>query len=203
MKRLVWLLLVSCCFAQDVKRPNTDVDSGATIKCGIGTSSGSSTMTLAYDAAGQSTSSIIAIQGSISQSHYRSRAFYNWTAPSGSYSALTLNINAQNVETNSTGSVGGGELKYSLNNGSTWTTIVSGAGGGGWPRLTRTINLSASQDLSQIRVSACVYSTAGGDTNGPTETMTIFDIWTSGTVSGQAPGNGSSAGTRHNAVFIN
>jgi hypothetical protein len=197
----VILLLASSCFAQDIKRPTFEIDSGATVKCGFGTKQTSSGMANAYDAAGQSTSSAISVIGSVSSSLYRSRTFSAWQAASSGYSALTLNVNAQDVETNRTGSTGQAVIRYSIDNGATWVGLVSSSSNG-FTRGTSTVSLSATQDLSQVKVAACVQSTAGGDTAGPFETLTVFDIWTAGTTTPQGSGTGATSGTPHRGMVI-
>jgi hypothetical protein len=198
MKLTIFLLLASACLAQDIKRPTFEIDSGATVKCGFGSKQTSGSMANAYDAAGQSTSSTIAAQGSVSASVYRSRSFSAWQGPSSTYSALTLNVNSQEAESNQTGSIGSGTVKYSIDGGATWSTLLVGA----WTRRTSTVTLSASQDLSQVKVGVCVQSSAGGDTTGPVETVTIFDIWTAGTTTPQGAGTGATSGTPHRGMVI-
>jgi len=201
MKLAILLLLASTAFAQEVKRPTFEIDSGATVKCGEGTAQTSTGMPNAYDATGQSTSSVIATQATTVKSFYRSRSFSAWQAAGSTYSALTLNVNAQEVESNLTGSVGEGLMQYSINNGSTWTNLVTSSGSG-FSRKTYSATLSAMQDLSQLKVAVCVQSSAGGDTSGPIETMTVFDIWTVGTTTAQSPGPGATTGSPHRGLVI-
>lgn len=193
------LLLASTAFAQEIKRPSAEGDGGTAVKCGFfGTSLASAGMSLAYDAAGQSTSSALAVSGSINTTFYRSRTFSAWQTTGNTYSALTLSINSQETETSPSGSTGSGTLQYSTNGGSTWTTLISG----NWARTTSTVTLSAGQDLSKLKIAACVQSTAGGDTRGPNENVTIFDIWTTGTTNAAGGGVGTSSGQPHRGIVI-
>jgi hypothetical protein len=205
MKKLLWVLLLASAWGQDLKRPTVDIDSGTTVKCGFGTKASAPPMALAYDSAGQATSAKLTAAGTVTQTFYKSRTFSTWQAPAGAYSDLTLSINSSSVET-TTGSVGNMVIQYSIDNGSSWTTVRSSGHGPGWARGTSTIFLSPTQDMTQIKVAACALGEAGGDAPGSTDTITIWDIWTTGTLSGGGGGpvaGGSTAGRRHAPVFIN
>jgi len=91
----------------------------------------------------------------------------------------------------------------------TFTSIRDDSAGTGWGQTTNTITLSPSQDLTKLQIAVCAIGNGTGTVAHPAvptagvDTITIWDIWTLGTTSGQGAGNGSSAGQRHNAVHIN
>lgn len=201
MRYLLVLLLCSLCYGQDLKRPTADVSQATTgIGC-TGSNTGSSAMTNAYDAAGLTTSSTISIAGSTSSSRYGTRIFSTWQRADGSYSALTLNINSSSGG-NSGDMPGEACVAYSLNNGSTWTSVRCDSSSG-WDRRTDTITLSASQDLSQLKVGVCASGqrgSAGNPSKGidpifpGSDSVTVWDIWTVGTTSAAAAGTGNTSG---------
>jgi len=183
----------------EVRRPTAELDAGATVKCGFGTKLTSPSMPSAYDAAGQATSSTITAQGTISSSFYSARSFSAWQGASSPYASLTLEIVSSLALTNNNGSSSQGALRYSLNNGATYSTVLSGTN---WNKQTSTVPLSQDQDLSQIKIAVCVESTAGGDTTGAREALTLYDIWTEGRITAQSGGTGSGSGQPHRGIVI-
>lgn len=213
------IFLIANCAAQEIRRPTTDADmfgicGGAHIASGVG-----NVMAKSYDAAGQSTFAAIGSTAQIScsqysctgQSTYQARLFSGWQLPQTTYSTLTLNINSKSggYLVTGNGTSGNACLFYRTTTTGAWTLIRCDNGGHGWLQLTDSITLSATQDLSQLQVAAC----GEGDTNDGTQALPppqagsdgvqIFDIWTVAGTTPQSPGTGSSAGARHNSVFVN
>lgn len=194
----VWLLLTvllvaDLARAQEIKRPTAEADAGAVAAFGCsGTNSASGTMPNFYDASGQSTSSSLTGAGSTTTTFYKTRKFTSWQTTGNTYSALTLNVNVSTAS----GGVGGGlmGIVYSTNSGGSWTSITSASD---FTQQTFTVSLSAAQDLSTLQVGVCVEGESGGGVLGDfgSETVTGFDIWTSGTTSGGGGGAGSGNGT--------
>lgn len=213
MKHLLWLILIGSCFAQDIQRPSVDAD--GFLGCSIG--HGTTLMPYSHDAAGLATSSAIGGSGTIQCDQYTctsstqstGRLFKSWPSAPSTYTALTLNINSSSVGWHNTSGPGNAVIYYSLDGGVTWTTLRDDSAGTGWAQTTNTITLSASQDLTKIQVSVCSTGDGTGTVPHPSvptvgaDNLTIWDIWTAGSTSGQGAGNGSSAGKRHNAVIIN
>lgn len=193
---LVVILLLGSASAQELLRPTTEVDPGAQPQYGCaGTNSASSAMANSYDAAGLTTSSTQSVSARLA-TKYKNRLFSTWQSTGNTYTALTLNANASGST-----ATGTAVIKYSTNSGVTWTTLKSDTGGG-FAQATFPATLSASQDLSKLRVSACIE--ASDDTGiTTTDTITIWDIWTSGTISGSVPpGSGSTSGLAHRGVIF-
>lgn len=214
MKRLIWITFISVCFAQDVKRPAVDADSF--YNCGNAHATAS--MPNSHDAAGLSTNSVIGGSGSITCDQFTcnsntlnyGRVFTNWPSASSTYTALTLNINSSAFGWQNSNGIGGNVFVfYSLDNGVTFTSVRNDSIGTGWAQTTDTITLSPSQDLTKLQVAVCAVGNGTGTVPHPSvptagaDSITIWDIWTLGTTSGQGPGTGSSAGKRHNAVIVN
>lgn len=168
-----------------------------------GLNQNAASMPLAYDAAGLSTSSIQTASGTIPSTFFKVAIISGWPATANTYSALTLNINSAALETNNTGNPGAIAQSYSTNGGSTWTNLPPGSflpDGISWVQQTRTVTLSPGQDLTALRVAVCVQGSAGGDTTGTTDKITVWDIWTNGQyvpggtgANGGGPSNGNSA----------
>lgn len=204
MRRALVLLLCTLAFAQqqEILRPTSDIDPGKLTNLGCSTigNVASSTMKLSYDAAGLTTGSSLQVSGDSNASHSSTRSFLNWQSTSNAYSALTLNINAQFSGSGS----GTGCVKYSIDGGSTYTTAHCDSANG-FARQTYTFTLSATQNLSKLRVSACGFGGKGNahaEIDPGDEEITIYDIWTSGTNPSPASGNGSTAGQAHRAVVV-
>jgi len=214
MKHLIWLALACSCFAQDIQRPSIDADSF--VNCGIGHVT--TAMPNSHDAAGLSTNSAIGGIATVNCNQYtctsttnsNGRVFKTWPTAPSAYCALTVNINSASVGWQNTTGVGGNAaIYYSTDGGVTWNTVRTDASGTGWVQTTNSIGLSASQDLTKLQVAVCAVGNGTGTVpsgSQPTvgvDNLTVWDVWTSGTTSGQGPGNGSSAGQRHNGVQIN
>jgi hypothetical protein len=181
---LLFLLAISA-FAQEIRRPSADSDNSAPDCSGnaLASASGAS----AYDASGLSTSvtySATGTSGRPGTSRKTGRLFNTWAAPSGAYSALTLNVNSSCTD-DAVNAGGDCVISYSTNGGATWTALIFDGSGGGWGQVTTTVALSVGQDLTQLQVRACVDGGAG-DLNVPiipgSGSVTLFDIWTSGTL---------------------
>lgn len=193
----IFLICASAAFGQshEVLRPAVDASSVTTAIGCSGSNQSSSAMANSHDASGLSTSSSISATGTITVTRYKVRIFSSWAAPTSAYTALSLKVNTSGTETNNTGTDGVMAVAYSLNSGSTWTNIRLGGGSGNnWTQTTDTVTLSAAQDFTKLQVAVCVQGSAGGDTNGTTDTIVAWDIWTDGTFTGGAVGNGSSQG---------
>lgn len=195
------LLLCGLSFAQSTEllRPTADVNTGSspwvTNNCGIGTYFSNSTSgSLARDTGGLTTSVSyqISAPGSLRST---ARTWTSWASTANSYTALTLNVSAS-----SPGSSGGGTAKvvYSIDGGTNYTLLSTP----GLAQSTTTITLSATQNLSDLRVAACV-STTTSDPGTGTNTVIVYDIWTSGTLAAAPAGSGSSAGTAVQPVQFN
>ena len=198
MRLLIGLLFASCAFGQahEILRPTVDSNSTNTAIGCSGTNQTSLSMPNSWDAAGLATNSSNSASGSQSVTNYKVRLFTTWAAPTQSYTALSLKVNSAGTETNNTGSSGTINVMYSLNAGSTWSVIRAGGGNGSgnWTQTTDSIVLSTSQDFTKLQVAVCVQGTAGGDTQGTRDQITVWDIWTDGTYAGAAAGSGSSQG---------
>lgn len=207
MKRfLAVLLMCTSAFAQDLKRPTTDVaGSPVPLGCEFGNTRTSVAMPDAYDNAGLLTSSINSAAALYKSSKSSTRVFKTWQAASGSYSALGLYINSQSPGWNSLASGSGfgeGCIAYSLDSGLTWTSVVCDSGTG-WTQQTFVVGLVPTQDLATVQVGVCTYGDAlssPGDVGG--DGIYIYDIWTLGTSSSAPVGTGSSSGSPHRGVVI-
>ncbi len=181
MRRILVVgLLLASAMGQEILRPTADIDNSAPA-C-FGSAFASTAMTASYDASGTATSAGLTSSGTISANRKKGRAFITWAGASGPYSALTLNVNSSCAENGATNNGGECILRYSLDGGSTWTTLISEtlADGSGWAQQTTTVSLMPSQTISQIQVDAC--SAGIGTTPIGTATVTIWDIWTAGTL---------------------
>lgn len=160
-------------------------------------------MANAHDAAGLATSSTQSAFGSSGPppqfkplSGYRARIFTTWQTTGNTYSALTLNVNAASGGAQGTTGVGEADIVFSANGGSTWTSLEAD-GGNGFAQTTFTVALSAAQDLTKLRVAVC----AMGNGSDGSDNITVWDIWTSGVVSGIQPGGtGSNKGQAHRGI---
>lgn len=196
MKYLVWTFLVSSLFAQDILRPTADSNSNPTIGC-AGTAQTSSSMAKAYDPQGLSTYASLPASGNDNGGVKEGRVFSNWRTSGNSYSALTLKVNAQ-IDTEQ----GKGCIAYSINGGGTYTTIECSAVSVG--RTTYSVSLAAGQDLNQLRIAACASGNKGYSRQGVdpgTGSVYIWDIWTEGSTTGAAAGEGSGAGQPHRGII--
>lgn len=192
------LLLASLCGAQEILRPtvNADATKPAESAC-FGTKQTSSAMANSHDAAGLATSStqtVSALKGTL---RYKARMFTTWATSGNTYSALTLSVNsAFSIDVPGNGVA---DVLYSTNGGGTWTSLQSDTA---WSQQTNTVSLSASQDLSMLRVLVCATAEAEPDV-GVTAQLTAWDVWTSGTVSGGGGGGtGSGSGVKRRPPVI-
>jgi hypothetical protein len=211
------LLLAGLAWGQEVKRPTMDVDGGGvatSLGCLTGSVLASAAMPLGYDAAGLTTASGQETDGpSSGTSHISSRIFQTWESPGVAYTSLTLNVNSASngylyFSTPQTGSACVG---YSLNGGASWTNIRCDSTGAGWTQRTDTITLSASQDLSMLRVGVCTRGSPGvpkASLDPGADDVTVWDIWTAANTPPTPPsppspsGGGSSAGNAHRSGVI-
>ena len=196
-KFLVILLLCSLGAAQEIKRPTVESDPGASTKYGCSGQYYTATpaMPLAHDAAGIPTGSSIGIATTSPYAlGYRNRIFKTWQTTGNTYSALSLNVNSSNTACSIAGV---SYIKYSLDNGVSWTNLITNTACTGYAQKTSTVALSAGQNLSKLQVSVCV-----GVVTGDFETTEIFDIWTAGTTPPAASGSGNSSGIRRGTIFI-
>jgi len=218
MKTLFAILaLVSLSFGQEVRRPTTDSD-GTGLCTGSHVASGSgSIIPKAYDSAGISTSSSMSQSAAIgcnattctATSQYSQRIMAGWQMPSSSYSALTLNVVSSSVgwQITGTGQSGNACVFYRTSPSGSWTQIRCDSGPG-WAQTMDSITLSSTQDLSKLQVGVCVQgNTVDGTTAPPppapgTDSIVLYDVWTSGATGSAAAGNGSGAGKRHSPVVI-
>lgn len=209
MKRfLIVLLLVAVSHAQELKRPTVDTGTGSTTSLGCsGSASAAATMPNAYDAAGLSTNSTITVVAPYKSQRARVRNFNTWQTPGGTYSALTLNVNAASsgwlIASLGTGGTGTACLAYTVNSGATWNSIRCDTDGSGWAQQTFSFTLSSTQDFTKLQIGACVSGTAvdsSGDVGG--DQISVYDIWTLGTTAGASVGTGSSSGQPHRGVVV-
>ena len=175
---------------QEIRRPTADADDfGA---C-TGTQQAGTSFANAYDSSGTSTSASESATGATGSTttgaaHCKGRGITTWAAASGAYSSLTLNVNSDC--TDDTVNDGGSCLiQYSLNGGTSWTTLASDDSLGGWAQRTDTVTISASTSLSNIKVRAtvignggCVCSSTGGPFLAGSASIDLFDVWTSGVI---------------------
>jgi hypothetical protein len=196
------LLLAISAAAQEVKRPTTDSDNsapdcfGATI---VASASGAN----AYDASGTSTSVAYSATATNLQSKRIGRLFNSWAGASGSYSALSLNINSSCTD-DAVNAGGDCVISYSTDGGTTWTAAKSDSSAGGWTQQTTTVALTASQSLASVQVRACADAIQGqtGVTLPGSGSVTLFDIWTSGTLATPAAPTGLSASSASNGLSV-
>jgi len=182
------LLAVSVGYSQEIKRPTVDASGGIVdYGCGVPTYSACfwqapGSMPLAYDSGTPPTTTYSA--DSISNigggcDILTTNVFNAWSSPSGSYSALTLNINAA-CSTNDTHDQ---KIKCAANyyNGSTWNTLFTTSGAS---QQTYTVTIPTSTDFTKLKIGTCLRSTDISSTGdgGGTGQLQIFDIWTSGTL---------------------
>lgn len=188
--------------ADEIKRPTVDADPGsttwATNACGVSSYLNNTTSgALAYDAAGQSTSVTYSQLGTTAGSgqSMTSRRFSSWAAAGQTYTSLTLNFSTSSPGANAFG--GSACLLYSLNGGSTWTTVRCD-GGTGWAQTTDTVTLSTSQSLANIQIGVCVAGTQGGGVSADRgqDAIQLYDFWTDGVYSVSVAGTGNTARAR-------
>lgn len=197
---IVFFLSAMICCAQELKRPSVDMDGGAKLAYGCrGNNAASTAMPQAIDSAGLSTSSTLSAFGTNRQTFYKTRLFKSWQATGNTYSALTLNVNSLSSGGNPNGAAC---VKYSLNSGSTWTTIRCDLQSAGWGQITDTVTLSSTQSLATLQVAICAEGDVDAVFPGQND-ITVVDIWTLGTVNGsQGNDNGSNSGNAHRGIVM-
>lgn len=204
--RLILIIgLSASCFAQELLRPTTDSDAGNNLTLGCnGTNQGSSSLPLGRDNAGITTSSNLLATGTKTSTFFKTRFFSAWQTTPNGYTALTLNVNWSASELSPSGNSGQACTSYSLNNGGTYTSIGC-TGGGNQTQKTSSVNIDPTTPLGSIRVAVCVKAAAGLFTSGNSDNITVFDVWTVGTLSGgQGGGPGSTKGqAQRGAIIIN
>lgn len=198
--------MASLAFGQqtEILRPTRDFDGGSlALGCYSGSDLASSAMPKSWDQAGLSTSSNISVTGTFSKSQVKTRIFSSWAATSNNYSALTVSVNVT-AGGNSGDEAALGCIKYSIDGGVTYTTLICD-GGAGFANKTITATLSGTQDLSKLRVGVCASGLKGnlqGQIGPGSESLDISDVWTSGTNPAPATGNGSTSGQPHRGVVV-
>jgi hypothetical protein len=208
MKRwLTIIILIGISHAQELKRPTAQTTAlSTTLGCSVGSSTGVS-MPNAYDAGGLATQSTISSTAFYKSSRSNTAVFTSWQAAGGTYTALTLNINAYSPGYLST-VIGSGEggacINYSTDSGATWNVVTCDIGDG-WLQQTFSYSLSPTQNLANLRVGIC---TSGSALDSPGsevgDSISVYDVWTSGTTTGGSGGvgTGSSSGSPHRGVVI-
>lgn len=205
---VVFFLSATICCAQEIKRPTANVDSSSTGSGCFGTQQTSPSMALSIDSAGLTTAAALSVSGSGTcpprqtctlKQFFQKRLFNSWQTTANTYSSLVLNVNSF-----SDGSTGTGNacIKYSTDNGMTWTTIRCDNSGNGWTQTTDTITLSPTQPLSKLLVTACAQGNADSGAGPGFDDVIIWDIWTVGGTGSQAPGNGSNSGNAHRGIIM-
>ena len=172
------LALTVCTRGQEIRRPTANADTASSHNC-IGVRQLNVAMPLFYDAGTPPTStcSIQFARGSNTQSLWKGRLFSAWQTSGSRCSALVLNVNLLCDISNN----GQCAVEYSVNSGSSWTTLDADITG--LPQQTFTAVLSNSQSLPAIQVRICVEGDEGEGIDQGAATMSGYDIWTACTVS--------------------
>lgn len=163
--------------ATEYLRPTADANSTSS-GCATGTDVTSSSMSAVYtgkSGAGPTGSSATNSTGSQSATEYSARLFSSWQTTSKTYTALTINVS--NACTITGAGIGHCWILYSLNSGSTWTTLINPTST--TSQVTSTASISTSTALSNLQILVCSGTTTGGGSVTPT--TTAYDIWTAGT----------------------
>jgi hypothetical protein len=180
MRKLIVFLLLSCLslWAQEVKRPTADVYIGTQICGGTWWDASATLIPSCCDGTGATIQVFGEVGGDPSENHESNEGLGTWQTTANSYTALDLIFDSSCSGSN----VGSCQIQYSLNGGGSWST---GKSGSTWARTTTTISLSPTQNLANVRVQACSVG-QNGNNGGSTgnRTITLFDIKTSGTLSG-------------------
>lgn len=180
---LALFMLASLTQSQEIRRPTVETTSAPSPLC-----TWSIVVAVAapnfYDASGETTSSIVTGLEVDDATWRGSGATYSgFAAASGGYSSLNLVFYTQCTRVDSLIN-NNCALEYSLNSGSTWTTVYSS--GNANRALTRdTVPISSAQNLTQIRVRYCVngFADSGSSAFGSMR-ITAYDIRTEGILSG-------------------
>lgn len=127
----------------------------------------------AYDGDTESYNNLVTVMtGADSDAIYR-----EWGTKTGVYSRLELKVRTVGIAGGDTHYI----VSYSVNNGSTWTTIQSGAF---WGAKITIRSLPIGTDLNQLQVKANLVAN-----NEYTGNVEVYEIWTEGTL---APTTGAS-----------
>ena len=183
--------------SHEILRPTTSSGAASDAQLNLNCSGNAltgSTMTNAFDAAGLSTSSNVSVTGSLTQTKIKGTTFKTWATPANTpYTALTINVNT--ASDTFSGAGGFADISYSLNAGSTWTSLKQD-GFSGWTQVTSTATIAVGQDFTKIWVNLCIQGNQDPTTPGIVD-FTGWDIWTDGTytpaVGGSGTGSGNSA----------
>jgi hypothetical protein len=180
LKWLITLLLVrGSLWAQEVKRPTAEYNLVSCVTAPL-QCDGQVTFPNAYDGSGIGTSTsrtLTAIYpGTDDYEQYD--GFTTWASASGTYTSYVLKVNSTCTKT----AIAAGYIDYSTNAGSSWTSLKSGS----WTNETTTSAvISGSIALSQLRVRVYQVATDGSTISSRgASTLTLYDIWTEGTLSG-------------------
>lgn len=192
MKRLfLALFFASCSFGQSHEILNPTVSNGL-----AGSDQGCHGTNLSSSP--NVNSWVTTVSGTTAATRYKNAHFLTWQTTTNTYTALVLKVTSFSNGYFADGAgIGAANLTYSINGGITWTTIESDTGNG-WAFTTDIITLSPTQDLTKLRVGACVQGNIGTVENQGTDDINISSIWTDGTYTpsgggGTGTGNGNSA----------
>lgn len=179
MKRLtlIFLLLVGLGWAQTEQiRPTADSDNSGACTGFSGSVVASSTGATARDN-NTGTGYSLSATGLLGADRIKGRTFTTWTT-GRPYSALFLRVNA--VGTTSGNNDGDTIIEYSINGGSSWTLLQ----GYNFIQAIYSATLSATQNLTSIQVRACAKGNSALGTSGDqgTGTVTLYEIYTEGTI---------------------
>ena len=197
---LVCLLVMSWANAQEIRRATADFDDSTVPWCaGTFVSKPANSLSGMWDATGNSTSSVLWVEG-INPSTLNRRSAHslaNWPAPSGNYLSVSLKIESS---CQLSGAGGGCAVSYTTNNGTSWTMVRSSTMP--WGRVVDTIPITlppGSQALAAFKVGVCTYGksskTLGVDPG--IAQLQVWDVRTEGflAVPPIAPTNLSVSGT--------
>jgi hypothetical protein len=186
------LITSMCAFAQDYKRPTANAASDDTNAGNICYSNAlnenngvyylpASSMSAVYTGKSgsgpiSSPNSSLSLAGGYGNPYWKQAIFSGWQSASGSYSALTLNVNLACT-------LGSGDnypcgMAYTLDGGSTWAYPYNPPGGAS--QSTSSFTIPANTPLSSIKVSVCTWG------YNP-DSLSVYDIWTTGVLQGNPP----------------
>jgi hypothetical protein len=182
------------------QRPTSDTDGGSFGVCHANAGTGpnynaSSSASAVYSGKsglGPTGSSVdIGIVGNDPFPDYLSRTFNTWQSEQPSPISLTLNVNTACNISDGGDNVGGScFIFYSLNGGSTWTTLYtySSTTTSGDAQTTHSATITGTS-VSSVEVNICTVANRDDPGNGNAAEMTTFDIWTTEvTANGGFPG---------------
>jgi hypothetical protein len=189
MRNLLLAILVLSCpvlaFGQlhEILRPTADADgAGNALGLCIGAAKGSAAAGNAYDGAGLSTSVTEPVTALASETSGRfiSRIFSTWASATQTYTALSINVNSSSTGPTTLSALGDSYVVYSINSGTNWTVLHQDQNSTGWAQVTDTAALSASQNLTTVKVAVCI-DTSGDTVHTGADQVILWDIWTDGT----------------------